>query len=61
MASLCPPTPAASESERHLGDPLDLVDDGDGRTALVVLSKTNVPQVQDAGNDSKEILGTREW
>lgn len=58
-----PPAPHPASpplKKHHLGDPLDLADDWYGGTALVVLPKADVPQVQDAGNDSKEVLGTRE-
>lgn len=46
-ATSLPPPPGfpKSESKHHLGDPFDLLDDWYGGTALVVRSKTNVPQV----------------
>lgn len=46
--------------DHHLGNPFDLVSVWYRGTALLVLFKTNVPQVQDTGNNSKEILGTWE-
>ena len=49
--------PHSPKVDHHLGDPFDLVSVWYRGTALLVLFKTNVPQVQDTGNNSKEILG----
>ena len=46
--------------DHHLGDPFDLMSVWYRGTTLLVLFKTNVPQVQDTGNNAKEILGTWE-
>lgn len=60
LGPLLPAHPHSPTVDHHLGDPLDLVGVWYRGTAFLVLFKTNVPQVQDTGNNSKEILGTWE-
>ena len=52
-----PPPLCSSKADHHLGNPFDLVGIWYGGAALLVLFKTNVPQVKDTGNNAKEILG----
>lgn len=52
--------PHSPKVDHHLGDPFDLMSVWYRGTTLLVLFKTNVPQVQDTGNNAKEILGTWE-
>lgn len=53
-------TPSISSSsptsDGYLGNPLDLGATGDYGMAVAILLKLNVAQVQDTGNDSKEVL-----